>query len=142
MNKHIVMIGVFCLMVSVFFSGCEENKTTAIEFEDVVLISSVVELVNASLDLIEDADQIVFRAEVRYLFHNIAQRDIETLKITAEFLDINGTLLNSSRPKFIYSLYEDYVERGYSPHANIIVFEDPLAAKVDSVRLIAVEESS
>ena len=140
MKKFVIMISILCFLAAVFFSGCEENKNTSVEFEDVVLISNVVELVNASLDLIEDTDHVVYRAEVRYLFHNIAQRDIETLKITAEFFDVNGSLLGSGGPKFIHNFPEDYVERGYSPSANIISFEDPLAALVDSVRLIVVEE--
>ena len=137
MQNKLSLFGVFFITLLICFSGCEEQGSTNAQnnYEEIVLESSVVELVNASLKLIKDQDDIL-RAEVQYLFHNIAGRDVQ-VKVKVEFYDENNNLLAVEGTKTI-NMPSDYSEQGISP-ANIITYYGENVKQVDHVKIIAEE---
>jgi hypothetical protein len=139
--KKDVLAIVFCgISIVACLSGCQESQIEAGKFRGITLESDVVELVNASLDINYDEGEIK-NVEVKYLFHNILDRTINTLKITAEFYDKNDNLITIGGPKFINNLPANYVESaGYSP-ANIITLTEKEKVRfVDHVVIKAIEE--
>lgn len=138
MKKVLWIIVTIILFITVFFCGCQEEKTPNNQnlFENITLQSNVVELSDASLNFISDND-VVYRVDVKYLFHNIAGRDI-TIKVYVEFFDKENNLINTSQPKYI-SLLTNYTEQDISP-ANIISYSKERVTDVDHIKIIAEEE--
>jgi len=147
MKKDVILLLVGCLIVTVVFSGCQEQQgaTSGEQFEGVTLESNVVELVYASLEFqvhyeyIEEDDEsleVKDAAEVRYLFHNIVDRDI-TIHVTAEFYGKYDNLLYIGGPKSIF-LFEDYAEQTYLPE-NMIPYKGAKVGEIDHVKIIAEE---
>lgn len=137
MRKNLFVMGFSIILVVGVFSGCQEEQAGVITFEGITLISGIVELVNASLDFYYDSFDMIKRVEVKYLFHNIADRGI-LVNITVKFCDENDNLLETSDPKYI-RLLDDYTEKGYGL-ANIISYEGENVHLVDHVKIIAIEE--
>jgi hypothetical protein len=129
------------LIITIFilFSGCVQEKTKEITFENITLESEVVELLNASLDFKYDKSKIITRAEVSYLFHNIAGHIIETLNVTVNFYDMDNNLVAKGGPKYLRNLPIDYEEKYYF-EPNRILYDGPEAYAIDHCRIIAVEE--
>ena len=137
MRKNLFFLGFSLIVVVGFFSGCQESKIEAASFEGITLESSIVELVNASLNYYYDEYKEVERVEVKYLFHNIAERDIDT-EITIECYDENDNIITILGPKYI-SLPDDYTEYGFSPTVNILSYDGENAYMIDHVTIVAVE---
>jgi len=140
MKKYLWIIGTTLFLIVCILNGClgpEGGITVENPFEGITFDSSVVELVNASLGFIKEKN-VVQKAEVKYLFHNVADRYIE-VKVIVEFYDKNDNLLITEGPKHI-SLPKGYRETTpYSP-ANIISYSGDKVSEVDHVRIIAEEE--
>jgi len=85
MRKDLFALGFSLIVVVGFFSGCQESEIEATSFEGITLESSIVELVNASLNYYYNEDNEVEKVEVKYLLHNIVRRDINTLKNQLNF---------------------------------------------------------
>jgi len=97
--------------------------------------SDILEPVNASLGFITN-ENLAIQAEVKYLFHNIAGKDVIS-SIQAEFYDINNNLLAIKGPKLI-SLPEGYTETSFTP-ANIILYDGEFVSEIDHVKIIVSE---
>ncbi|MEM4257930.1 MAG: hypothetical protein QXL17_02110 [Candidatus Thermoplasmatota archaeon] len=132
MKKKLLSILIFVIILSVFLAGCQEEPSGVKTFKGVRLVSNVVELKNASLDTVKNRFDEIMRVEVRYLFHNIAGRDIR-VKVNASFYDRDNTLIATVGPKNIY-LLENYTERAVTP-ANTISYEGPGVERIDHVVL-------
>jgi hypothetical protein len=132
------LLFVVIIIIILLFSGCfeQEEPTSQNPFEGITLESSVAELVNASLDFHRDGTELL-RVEVKYLFHNIADRNIE-LEVKVEFYDEIDNLLYTSETKEI-DLPEGYTEAGFGP-ANTITYDGDKVADVDHVKIIATEK--
>jgi len=138
MKKSVFVIALSIILTMIIFSGCQEQNTdVGTTFEGISLESSIVELVNASLDPHRNKANIIDRVDVGYLFHNVAGRDI-TVNVTVEFYDTDDNILATGGPKYI-SLLKDYTEQGFGP-ANIISYDGNNVALIDHVKIIAVEE--
>ena len=97
----------------------------------------IFELDNASLDFYRDENDNIINVDVKYLFHNIAGRDV-TAYVTVEFYDKNNKILATGIKKQI-SLPEDYTEPSYLP-ANIVSYSGEYVTQVDHVKIIASEQ--
>ncbi len=124
-----------CLVLSFgFLAGCQDEPSSVRTFKGVKLISNVVELKNASLDVVKNKFDEIIRVEVRYLFHNIAGRDIH-VKVNASFYDEQNRLIATVGPKTIY-LLKNYTEKVVTP-ANTLAYEGTGVEKIDHVLLTA-----
>ena len=136
MNKYLKPISIIIVLTVSVLSGCNTQEATGIDkFKGIRFESSIVELVNASLDFLQEKN-VIRKADVKYLFHNIAGRDVR-VSVIVEFYDKNENLLVTGGPKYI-SIPKGYFETVYSP-ANIISYSGENVSKVDHVRLIAEE---
>jgi hypothetical protein len=138
MKKGPWIIGTILFLMGSVLGGCvfQGGVTVKNNFEGITFESSVVELVNASLDFHEDKN-VITKVDVKYLFRNIAGRAVE-VSVMVEFYDKNDSLLVTRGPKYI-NLPKDYVETVYSP-ANIISYSGEKVSEVDHVRIIAEEK--
>jgi len=139
MRKIPCLLVITIVITIAFLSGCEQ-KGTEVENSSklITLDSKVVELIYSSLNFTKDHSGNIVRADVEYLFKNIAGGVI-TIKIFVEFYDKNNNLLATGGPKEIGPLPKGYQEQGVSP-ANIISYDGKDAAKVDHVKIIANEK--
>ena len=137
MKKDPWLIGTILFLSGGILSGCvfQEGVTVKNNFEGITFESNIVELVNASLDFHEDKN-VITKVDVKYLFHNIAGKNVE-VTVIVEFYDKNDNLLVTRGPKYII-LPKDYVETVYSP-ANIISYSGEKVSEVDHARIIAKE---
>jgi hypothetical protein len=144
MRRDLIAIGFGIILGITALSGCQETQIEGtVTFEGVTLESDVVELFNASLKLFKDDYEMTWKAEVKYLFHNIAGRIIDDLEITVEFYDENDNLLTIRGPKHILSMPADYTEAGFAG-TNIVQYtrddgDGENVYKVNHVRIVAVE---
>lgn len=151
MKKNLFKLGTIIILIVVALSGCQEQGVTTNNknFEGIFLESNLVEIADASLDFKvhyeyndqEEEIEIIDNVDVKYLFHNIASRDI-TISVTAEFYDKDNNLI-AKRPqlneplKTIF-LFNDYTERAHTP-VNTISFDGRRVAEVDHVKIIVEE---
>ena len=144
MRRDLIAIGFGIILGITALSGCQETQIEGtVTFEGVILESDVAELFNASLKLFKDDYEMTWKAEVKYLFHNIAGRTIDDLEITVEFYDENDNLLTIRGPKHIIPFPADYTESRFGL-TNIIQYtrdegDGENVYKVSYVRIIAVE---
>ena len=139
MRKEVYALG-FCIIIIVgFLSGCQESETGAIIFEGVSIDSSIVELSNASFDIISNSQDEVIQVEVYYQLHNIAGRDLYKVRIFCDFYDDNDNLINRQGPKNISIMYTDYVETE-SPGFNQFIYDGDDAGLVRRAVLSVFEE--
>ena len=99
MKKNVLVLVTSIIIFVMMWSGCQQKATQ--NYSKVTLESDIVEFKNASLTLfdryeyVNDTDptptRIIVRADVTYLFHNIAGRDI-FVKVTAVFYDKDKVL--------------------------------------------------
>ena len=139
MKKYPLLIGTILFLILSVLNGCLGPEGTTVEnpFKGITFESSVVELINASLDVIKE-NNVIRKVEVRYLFRNIAGRSVE-VSVMVEFYDKNNNLLITRGPKHI-EIPKGYAETlPYSP-ANIITYSGDKVSEVDHVRIIATEE--
>ena len=137
MNKRLLLVTIMIFFVTIFFCGCQEQEaiTSQNSFKGITFESSVAELVNASLDIHEE-NNILTRVDVKYLFHNIADKDLE-IYVTVEYYNKDDNLLATEGPKII-SLPEGYTEQVILP-ANIISYSGEKVSEVEYVKIIAKE---
>ena len=135
MNKRLLLVILMIFLVTIFFCGCQEQEaiTSHNSFEGITFESSVAELVDASLDVHEE-NNILTRVDVKYLFRNIAGKDLE-LYVTVEYYDKGNNLLATGGPKIII-LPEGYTEQVILP-ANIISYSGEKVSEVEYVKIIA-----
>lgn len=141
MGKKILMLIFSLFFIIINFSGCQEQQIQSIQFEGITLDSDVVELVNASIKYTRDDFEKVYLVDVHFLFHNIAGRRIDRLKITVEFYDENDNLIAIGGPKYTHYLPSDYTEQ-FDPNFNVISYEGEKADQIDHVKIIALEEKA
>ena len=140
MKKSLFMIGFVICIALVAFSGCQEQGVTTDEnFEGIYLESSVVELAYATLELhtiydFEYEEDIIEKVDVKYLFHNIANRDVD-ITVTVNFYDKDNNLLGSAAQQKTSNLFKDYTES----MANIVSYNGERVTEVDHVKIIAIE---
>jgi hypothetical protein len=137
MNKRLLLVILMIFLVTIFFCGCQEKEaiTSQNSFEGITFESSVAELVDASLDIHEE-NNILTRVDVKFLFGNIAGKDLE-LYVTVEYYDKSDNLLATGGPKIII-LPEGYTEQVILP-ANIISYSGEKVSEIEYVKIIAKE---
>jgi len=138
MGKKLFALGFSIIVIVGFFSGCQESQIEAVSFEGITLVSSIVELVNASLKYYHDEYQEVEKVEVQYRFHNIVERDI-LIEIKIECYAENENLITILGPKYI-SLPDGHTEQTALPGTNIQSYDGENAYMIDHVTIVAVEK--
>lgn len=138
MKNHLMLIGIIILLIVTTLSGCQEQEAIRVQnkFEGITLESNIFELDNASLEFHRDKQNNIIKIDVKYLFHNIAGRDV-TAVVTVEFYDKNDNLLAIGGPNKI-SLPIGYVELVVLP-ANLISYNGEYVSEVDHVKIITIE---
>jgi len=92
MEKKLVLFGVSIVLLTITFSGCQEEATLVEKnFEGIYFNSDILELVNGSLDITKDKE-IITRIEVTLYFKNLLNEDIN-LEYAVEFCDKNDNVL-------------------------------------------------
>jgi len=92
MEKKLVFLGIGIILVTIAFSGCQEEATSIEKtFEDISFDLDILELVNGSLDITEDKE-IITRVEVTLYFKNLLDEDIN-VEYVVEFCDKNDNVL-------------------------------------------------
>ena len=140
MKKDLLILGFVISTVLVAFSGCQEQGVTTDEnFEGIYLESNVVELAYATLEFhttydFEHEKDIIEKVDVKYLFHNIAGRDID-INVTVNFYDKDNNLLESVVGQKTSNLFKDYTES----MVNIISYSGERVTEVDHVKITAIE---
>ena len=140
MKKDLLILGFVISTVLVAFSGCQEQGVTTDEnFEGIYLESNVVELAYATLEFhttydFEHEEDIIEKVDVKYLFHNIAGRDIN-INVTVKFYDKDNNLLELIVGQKTSNLFKDYTES----MVNIISYSGEQVTEVDHVKIIAIE---
>ncbi len=138
MKNHLILMGIIILLIVTTLSGCQEQEAIRVQnkFEGITLESNIFELDNASLEFHRDEQNNIIKIDVKYLFHNIAGRDVTAI-VTVEFYDKNDNLLAIGGPNKI-SLPIGYVEPVVLP-ANLISYNGEYVSEVDHVKIIAIE---
>jgi hypothetical protein len=68
MEKKLVFLGVSIILVTIAFSGCQEEATSVEKtFENISFDSDILELVNGSLDITKDKDLLDELINVSYV---------------------------------------------------------------------------
>ena len=136
MIKNLLVLGFINVLLILIFSGCQEQKAVEISYsEKIDFKSELVELIYSNITKQTDGEKVL-NIDVKYLFKNIAERDIN-LKIFVEFYDKNNGLLYTGGPKYI-TLLNGWAEQGVSP-TNIISYSGKHVNEVDHVKIIASE---
>ena len=92
MEKKLVFLGVGIILVTIAFSGCQEEATSVEKtFENISFDSDILELVNGSLDITKDKE-IITRVEFTLYFKNLLDEDIN-IEYVVEFCDKNDNVL-------------------------------------------------
>lgn len=139
--KKITCLLIIAIVISVvFLSGCEQKGTEVERPKLITLDSKVVTLVYSSLNFSKDGSGKVIRADVEYLFKNIANKVI-TIEVFAKFYDKNNNLLATGGPKEIGPLPVGYTEQNILG-ANTISYSGEDAFKVDHVTLVVKEKTT
>jgi len=139
MKRNLLAIFIIIVFITTVISGCfENNENIDIPvFKGITLESTIVELVYASKEFIEDDSGNICRIEVQFLVRNIAGRKI-SFNITAEFYDKDNNLLNTSYPPKEYiDIPTGWVE-SQTPF-NTISYEGDDLIEVDHVIIKAIE---
>ena len=142
MKKDLFILGfvIITLLVAVAFSGCQEQGVTTDEnFEGIYLESNVVELAYGTLEFhttydFEYEKDIVEKVDVKYLFHNIAGRDID-INVTVNLYDKDNNLLESLVGQKTSNLFKDYTEG----MVNVISYSGERVTEIDHVKIFAIE---
>ena len=137
-KKNIYYI-ILCFCLLVITIGCLEKTNEKLNFDNIILESNVVELVNASMDFKYDKNDSITRIEVTYLFKNIVNHIIEKLNITIKFFDKDNNLIGFGGPKYIRNLPIGYIET-YVMEANKIIYDDTNSNLIDHCVIIAMED--
>ena len=136
MQKNLLVLGFLVILITSFISGCQEQEAVKTSnLEKIKFESELVELIYSNITKHIDGEEVL-RAEVEYLFKNIAGRDIN-LTVFVEFYNINNELLYTGGPKYI-NLLDGWTEHGISP-TNTISYSGKRADEVDYVKIIASE---
>ncbi len=129
MEKKIVFLGVGIILVTIAFSGCQEEATSVEKtIENISFDSDILELVNGSLDITKDKE-IITRVEVTLYFKNLLDEDIN-VEYVVEFCDKNDNVLYD-KPYKINNLPAEYTEM--SP--NIFLYHGENVADFDHVNI-------
>jgi hypothetical protein len=115
------MISIILLVILSTLSGCQESETKAVTFKNVELESSIVKLVNASLQFEKDKFDQTISVKLYYLLQNIADRDLVDIQIYIDFYDEENNLVASVGPK-TNNLPSGYRETVHHPQINIITY--------------------
>ncbi len=137
MKKKLIIFGVSIILITIAFSGCQEEASTPKEFfENISFDSDILELVNGSLDIIED-NGITTRVEITLYFKNILDEDIN-VEYMVEFRDkYDNALYNKSYE--IKNLPAGYVEMSpdiFSYHGGNVADFDHVNISVPNYEII------
>jgi len=97
MKKHLVIIGIIALLVCVGLSGCNENKISGSNEIEIVSHSMETKIAYLSkLGINEPGYNGVGEThEVTGTIKNIANRNIDTVRVTVRFYDSGNDLLRT-----------------------------------------------
>ena len=101
MKKDLLVLGIVIILVTIFFSGCQEEATSVEKtFENIYFYSDILELVNGSVDVTEDRE-IITKVETTLYFKNLLD---ETINVTyiVEFCNKNDNVLYNKTYKIKY----------------------------------------
>jgi hypothetical protein len=142
-------VGIITLvLVSICLCGCQEQDVGS-QFEGIRLQSDVVKLVDAALsfntdyEFVNETDEypteVIKSVDVKYLFQNIANKDI-SVSVQAYLYDRNNELIaicpeNTHR---VVTLAKDSSEKTYTP-ANTITYSKANVTAVDHAIIFATE---
>ena len=108
MEKKFLFLGVSIILLTIAFSGCQEEATSVKKtFDKISFDSDILEIVNGSLDITEDKE-IITRVEVTLYFKNLLNKDIN-LEYVVEFCDKNDNVL-FEKPYEIINFPAEYTE--------------------------------
>jgi len=137
MEKKIVFLGVGIILVTIAFSGCQEEATSVEKtFENISFDSDILELVNGSLDITKDKE-IITRVEVTLYFKNLLDEDIN-VEYVVEFCDKNDNVLYDKSYE-IKNLPAEYTEMSpdiFSYHGGNVADFDHVTIRVISYEAI------
>ena len=129
MEKKLVFLGVGIILVTIAFSGCQEEATSVEKtIENISFDSDILELVNGSLDITKDKE-IITRVEVTLYFKNLLDEDIN-VEYVVEFCDKNDNVLYD-KPYEIKNFPAEYTEM--SP--DIFLYHGENVADFDHVNI-------
>jgi len=129
MEKKLVFLGIGIILVTIAFSGCQEEATSVEKiFEDISFDSNILELVNGSLDITKDKE-IITRVEITLYFKNLLDEDIN-VEYVVEFCDKNDNVLYDKSYE-IKNLPAEYTEM--SP--DIFLYHEENVADFDHVNI-------
>ena len=136
MIKKGCIISILLLVLLVFLSGCQEQKSINVDegFENIELESDLVKLVYGNFSIVKDKN-VIIRAEVEYLLKNIAGRDVR-LNVAVDFYDKENNLLFKSPYKEI-DLPKDYEEQ----IVNTAVYDGDFVSEVEHAKIIVEERT-
>ena len=152
-KNNFQIIGMFLTIFILFMclSGCQDQYGNNNQFTGITLESNVVTLIDASLsfnkeyEYVNETDEypteVIKSVDVKYLFQNIANKDI-SVSIRAYLYDTNNNLIaicpeNTYR---VVNLPKDTSEKSYTP-TNIISYNKANVTMVDHAKIIATEIS-
>ncbi len=129
MEKKLVFLGVGIILVTIAFSGCQEEATSIEKtIENISFDSDILELVNGSLGITKDKE-IITRVEVTLYFKNLLDEDIN-VEYVVEFCDKNDNVLYD-KPYEIKNFPAEYTEM--SP--DIFLYHGENVADFDHVNI-------
>lgn len=132
MEKKLVILGICIFLLTVAFSGCQEKQANAgANFENINFESTILKIVNASLELKKDKTGIVKQAELIVYFKNMLDKPINNLKLAIDFCDKNNNILYSHPYTYNTPFPAGYTEG--SP--NTFDYSESSAAFVDHVNI-------
>jgi len=137
MEKKLIIFGLSIILITIAFSGCQEEASTSKEsFENISFDSDILELVNGSLDITED-NGITTRVEITLYFKNILDEDIN-VEYVVEFRDkYDDTLYNQSYEiKNLPAGYEEMSPDIFSYHGGNVADFDHVNISVLNYEII------
>jgi len=136
MKKNLFIIGFPIIFITMLACGCQEQKAVeAFYLEGVEFDSNIVELIYYNITKNTNQGKVL-SIDVKYLFKNIANKDLE-LKLYVEFYDQDNKLIYTGCPKYI-DLQNNWTEQGLSP-ANTISYSGKQTNEVNFVKFLVSE---
>jgi hypothetical protein len=139
MKKKLFVTGVSILLMMLVFSGCQEKGTTVNKTSDKVFFESdILALVNGSLEIIRNKEDVITEARVTFYLKNLLEKPIYNLTLAADFCDNNGNVLYSHPYEYISGFPAEYREASpnrFSYNGENVTYVDHVNLRVVYYRI-------
>lgn len=134
------MFGFLFILITAFFSGCQDKDIQATTLNNITLESDVVRLHDSSFTPIYGNRRNLVKVEISFILENIAGRELEQIQVYCEFYDNQDNLIARKPEKTIRFMPIGWIEQP-SGGFNVFSYEGVDVEFVEYAILYAYEPS-